>query len=173
MRKKVKARRIVSAERSGVRAKLTLDEWWDLQLGASDQFADDAERRANYERHREWLLQRINLGFKPHAFWDYEPDVPDECRNAARDALMDEYDPALHGQYTDWWRAGPPRTPEWIAEYEEYHAPALWADQVLKARRRAWLLGPGAQHLRAGEREEFARQQTEASRRAAERRAIA
>ena len=87
MRKKIKAHRIVSAVRSGVRAELTLDELWDLQLGVSDQFADDEERRANYERHRNRLIKGTNLTFRPDAFWCYEPDVPDDCRPQAVEDL--------------------------------------------------------------------------------------
>jgi hypothetical protein len=147
VRKKVKARRIVRAEPSGVRAELSLDELWDLQLAASNQFADDAERRANYWRHRERLIRAINLGFRPDAFWCYEPDVPDDCRPDAYDALVEQYDPALHGD------------PGGSAFPEHY-----WADEQLMARRRAWLLGPGKHHLREGERAEFARQMAAAER---------
>ena len=149
MRKKVKARRIRSAERSGVRATLSLDELWDLQLGASDQFADDDERRANYERHRERLIGGTNLTFRPHAFWCYEPDVPAECRPDAWDDLVEQYDPALHGDPV-----------ARRCEFPEYD----WATEQLDARRQAWLLGAGKQHLRAGERAEFARQMARAER---------
>src|SRR5881296_3688189 len=140
MRKKIKARRHRPRERSGVRAELTLDEWFDLQLAASDQFANDAERRANYDRHRDRLLARTNLTQRPEAVWDYEPDVPDACRRDVLETLAEQYDPVLHETEDDRRLrevSGPHIDPDGEL------ARSGWAYQELQRRREAWLLGAG------------------------------
>src|SRR6266545_4567742 len=124
---------------SGVRAQLSGAELFDLLLGERDAFADDADRQANWERHREAVLRRCQLTHRPHAFWAYEPDVPEDCRPDALDALLESDQPPDEGTIPD----------DWQRELGG-HARETRARGALARRRRAWLVGAGAHHLREG-----------------------
>jgi FAD/FMN-containing dehydrogenase len=143
MRKKIKAPRSGKEERSGVRAGLTLEEYFDLTFGQRGEFATEGEREANYWAHRDRIMRTARHLRRPRAFWDYEPDVPADCRPDAYDELLDAYDPALQADVHDV-----------IGDWCE-HALSIWAHGELERRRSAWLLGAGQHHLKPGEREAY------------------
>lgn len=78
---------------------LTFDQVFDLRAGPYEHraaFADDAERRQAWERHRDELIElvaadRFATGKRPEAFWQYDIARPELLRD--RDRGAEEWDP--------------------------------------------------------------------------------
>src|SRR3954447_18569012 len=57
---------------------LGLMERWSLELGEDERrpaFANEEERRAAWEYHREALLARERPGSRPRAWWEYDAPI--------------------------------------------------------------------------------------------------
>jgi len=58
-------------------AKVKVDDlsdaqFFDLCLGGRNTFENDFLRRAAYWKHKDELMELVNAGARPAAFWDYE-----------------------------------------------------------------------------------------------------
>lgn len=86
MRKKSRARRLSRCEPTVLNTSLTVNQYWDLQIGDGGvpAFPRERERREAWERHRDSLLAGGNLGTRPVAYWDYE-DIPTALRGGPDD----------------------------------------------------------------------------------------
>lgn len=92
-RKRIKAALRESRE-PAVLGDLDQRQLWSLTLGMGGGFESEAERRAAWGRWRAELIESINLGTRPAAFWGYEPDIPRALRGTGH-AGIDDADPAL------------------------------------------------------------------------------
>jgi hypothetical protein len=62
-----------------LRHRLSFWEQLDLEYGPDERRpcfrADEAERRAVWSRHRDWLMAQCRHGFRPDAWWAFEAPI--------------------------------------------------------------------------------------------------
>ena len=57
-------------------SRLTHEQQMSLEWGCGNAFADDDDRHAAWERHRDHLMAKCDDGWRPQAWWDYDSPIP-------------------------------------------------------------------------------------------------